>query len=147
MSEGFWRLIEDAASRSSFRPSLVFWRQVWPVLVGEDIGRRSSPCGWHGETLIVEVETGAWMAALEKARPKLLRELGRLPWPVKELELLPGFVGDRPKASNHRDLASVELPAEAKAILADDDLDDEIAALAGKIRLHLEWEKKMTDDG
>lgn len=147
MKTGFWKFVDEIAARSEFRPGLSFWKEIWPSIAGDELARRSSPCGWHGSTLIVEVEKGAWRKAIESSRRTLMYRLSQMPWEVSDLRFEDGHVdlGGAAPAAQPRNLEAVDLPQQAQEILEEDGLDPDIAALAAKIRRHLEWEKKSHD--
>lgn len=56
-------------------------KPVWDEIVGTVLARRSTPVGLSGKTLIVEVHTPRWAAALEaqdaEIRARLDERLGR----------------------------------------------------------------------
>lgn len=82
-------ILRAAARSSDFKPSLSFFCEIWPAVVPETFVSHSSPCGWDGQTLHVEVSED-WLLEFRHHRRELLVRLrNTLPWDVTSLEFIP----------------------------------------------------------
>lgn len=84
----WWKFVGKMASKSSFRPSLRMWAEIWPTFCGPRFGEVSRPVALTAEgTLVVEVDSEAWLAALKKEVPAILLRIKTLNWDVYEIRL------------------------------------------------------------
>ncbi len=147
-------LKEGARQADPRRVNLDLFEAAWPVLVGDELARRTRPVAWKDGTLHIEVSSTPWMQELSYRSDELRERITRLfPWPLERLRLtvaerfepLPEGLGDeiiKIDRSARRDLTrrahrplSPEQVAEAEADLAD--LDEEMRETLRRIRGHI----------
>jgi hypothetical protein len=147
-------LQEGARQADPRRVNLELFEAAWPVLVGDELARRTRPVAWSEGTLHIEVSSTPWMQELSYRSDELRRRITKLfPWPLERLRLtvaerfepLPEGLGDElitidrsarsdTSRRRHRPL-SEEQVAEAEADLAE--LDEEMRETLRRIRGHI----------
>lgn len=123
-------ILRAAARNSDFEPSLKFFCEIWPAVVPETFVSHSSPCGWDGQTLHVEVSED-WLLEFRHHRRELLVRLrNTLPWDVASLEFIPTV-----RAARDRDQPQeAEAPEPEEIRVSIPDLgDDQLNRLAQSI--------------
>ncbi|MFQ5739253.1 MAG: DUF721 domain-containing protein [Acidobacteriota bacterium] len=63
---------------SNEEAALIFIRELWPQIAGQDVARRTTPVALRRATLMLEVESEAWMNELVRYRGLLIRSVNNL---------------------------------------------------------------------
>lgn len=147
-------LAELHARSDRSRPSAELLADVWETLLGSELGQKTAPAEWRGDTLRVAVPSEQWAREMQTYPARFEGRLERLlPWDVPEIEFFvdPDRFYDAPADGQARDTPATadagpdpadpaEISPEARDSL--DTLDERARESALRILGHIEEDDK-----